>query len=291
MKDSLERFLFDGLPVRGEIVQLDATYKEVLTRHPYPPVLQKRIGELLAAAALLTATIKLDGTLVMQLRGNGPLKMLVVECTSEMTMRATARWEGLIANDATLAELIGQGQFSIMIDPQDGETYQGIVGFEKGQSVAQIIETYMQRSEQLDTKLWLTADGETAGGLLIQKLPDGHGHGDDDGWDRVNALSQTIQDEELLNLPLRETLYRLYNEEKVRIFDPVFPSFACTCSRERVGGMLKMLGKAEIEGLLAEHGHVDVGCEFCNEKYQFDQVDVTQLFIGHGITEVSPQLH
>jgi molecular chaperone Hsp33 len=215
--------------------------------------------------------------------------MLVVECTSEMTMRATARWEGLIANDATLAELIGQGQFSIMIDPQDGETYQGIVGFEKGQSVAQIIETYMQRSEQLDTKLWLTADGETAGGLLIQKLPDGHG--DDDGWDRVNALSQTIQDEELLNLPLRETLYRLYNEEKVRIFDPVSPSFACTCSRERVGGMLKMLGKAEIEGLLAEHGHVDVGCEFCNEKYQFDQVDVTQLFIGHGITEVSPQLH
>ncbi|MDW5416076.1 Hsp33 family molecular chaperone HslO [Iodobacter sp. CM08] len=289
MKDSLERFLFDGLPVRGEIVQLDATYKEVLTRHPYPPVLQKRIGELMAAAALLTATIKLDGTLVMQLRGNGPLKMLVVECTSEMTMRATARWEGLIANDATLAELIGQGQFSIMIDPQDGETYQGIVGFEKGQSVAQIIETYMQRSEQLDTKLWLAADGETSGGLLIQKLPDGHG--DDDGWDRVNALSQTIQDEELLNLPLRETLYRLYNEEKVRIFDPVSPSFACTCSRERVGGMLKMLGKEEIEGLLAEQGHVDVGCEFCNEKYQFDQVDVTQLFIGNGITEVNPQVH
>ncbi|STQ89200.1 Hsp33 family molecular chaperone HslO [Iodobacter fluviatilis] len=289
MKDSLERFLFDGLPVRGEIVQLDGTYKEVLTRHPYPPVLQKRIGELLAAAALLTATIKLDGTLVMQLRGNGPLKMLVVECTSEMTMRATARWEGLISSDATLAELIGQGQFSIMIDPQDGETWQGVVGFEKGQSVAEIIENYMQRSEQLDTKIWLAADGEMAGGLLIQKLPEGQG--DVDGWDRVTALSQTIQDEELLSLPLRETLYRLYNEEKVRIFDPVTPSFACTCSRERVGGMLKMLGKEEIEGLLAEHGHVDVGCEFCNEKYQFDQVDVTQLFIGHGITEVNPQLH
>ncbi|AMC35510.1 Hsp33 family molecular chaperone HslO [Janthinobacterium sp. B9-8] len=289
MKDSLERFLFDGLPVRGEIVQLDATYKEVLTRHPYPPVLQKRIGELLSAAALLTATIKLDGTLVMQLRGNGPLKMLVVECTSEMTLRATARWEGLIPSDATLAELIGQGQFAIMIDPQDGETWQGIVGFEKGQSVAEIIENYMQRSEQLDTKIWLAADGEMAGGLLIQKLPEGQG--DADGWDRVTALSQTIQDEELLSLPLRETLYRLYNEEKVRIFDPVFPSFACTCSRERVGGMLKMLGKEEIEGLLAEHGHVDVGCEFCNEKYQFDQVDVTQLFIGHGITEVNPQLH
>ncbi|NHQ84969.1 Hsp33 family molecular chaperone HslO [Iodobacter sp. HSC-16F04] len=289
MKDSLERFLFDGLPVRGEIVQLDGTYKEVLTRHPYPPVLQKRIGELLAAAALLTATIKLDGTLVMQLRGNGPLKMLVVECTSEMTMRATARWEGLLSSDATLAGLIGQGQFSIMIDPQDGETWQGVVGFEKGQSVAEIIENYMQRSEQLDTKIWLAADGEMAGGLLIQKLPEGQG--DADGWDRVTALSQTIQDEELLTLPLRETLYRLYNEEKVRIFDPVFPSFACTCSRERVGGMLKMLGKEEIEGLLAEHGHVDVGCEFCNEKYQFDQVDVTQLFIGHGITEVNPQLH
>jgi molecular chaperone Hsp33 len=289
MKDSLERFLFDGLPVRGEIVQLDATYKEVLTRHPYPPVLQKRIGELLAAAALLTATIKLDGTLVMQLRGDGPLKMLVVECTSDMTLRATARWEGLIASDASLAELLGHGQFSIMIDPQDGETYQGIVGFEKGQSVAEIIETYMQRSEQLDTRIWLAADSETSGGLLIQKLPDGHG--DADGWDRVTALSQTIQDEELLGLPLRETLYRLYNEEKVRIFDPVTPSFACSCSRERVGSMLKMIGKEEIEGLLAEQGHVDVGCEFCNEKYQFDQVDVTQLFTGHGITEVNPQLH
>lgn len=289
MKDSLERFLFDGVPVRGEIVQLDATYKEVLNRHPYPPVLQRRIGELLAAAALLTATIKLDGTLVMQLRGNGPLKMLVVECTSEMTLRATARWEGLIPNDASLAELIGQGQFAIMIDPQDGETWQGIVAFEPGQSVAEIIENYMQRSEQLDTKMWLAADGEMAGGLLIQKLP--AGEGDEDGWDRITALSQTIQDEELLTLPLRETLYRLYHEEKARIFDPVFPSFACTCSRERVGGMLKMLGKEEIEGLLAEQGHVDVGCEFCNEKYQFDQVDVTQLFIGHGISEVNPQVH
>lgn len=288
MQDVLERFLFDGAPVRGELVQLDATFKDVLERHPYPPVLQKMLGELMSAAALLTATIKLDGTLIMQLHGSGVVKLLVVECTSEMTLRATARWDGDVA-DVSLAELLGHGKFIITLDPNEGETYQGIVGFEPGQSVAQIIENYMARSEQLATRLWLVSGDECAAGLLLQKLP--AGQGDPDAWDHLVTLAETVKEEELLKLPAREVLYRLYHEEEVRVFEPQAPHFACTCSRERVAAMMQMVGREELDGLLEERGHVEISCEFCNTQYSFDAVDLTQVFTGQGVQSAGQQLH
>lgn len=288
MHDVLERFLFEDAPVRGEVVQLDNALKDVLARHPYPAPLARLMGELMAAAALLTATIKLEGALVMQLHGTGSVKLIVVECTSDMTMRATARWDGEVA-DASLAELLGQGKFVITLDPEEGETYQGIVGFELGQGVAQIIENYMLRSEQLDTRLWLACDGESAAGLLLQKLPEDAG--DADAWGRVQLLAGTVKDQELLVLEAEELLYRLFHEETVRVFDPVTPVFACTCSREKVGGMLRMVGREEIDGLLAELGKVEVGCEFCNARYEFDAVDVAQVFSGQGLQEPSAQVH
>lgn len=288
MQDVLERFLFDHAPVRGELVQLDATIAEVLSRHPYPVPLARLIGELMAAAALLTATVKLQGALVMQLHGTGSVKLIVVECSSDMTMRAMARWDGDVA-DVSLAELLGEGKFIITLDPDEGETYQGIVGFEPGQSVAEIIEQYMQRSEQLQTRMWLAFENDRAAGLLLQKMPDAAGTPED--WDRIQHLAATVTKEELLGLEGREVLYRLFHEENVRMFEPAAPNFACTCSRERVGSMLRMIGREEIDGVLKERGKLEVGCEFCNMRYEFDAIDVAQVFAGQGLQESGSQVH
>ncbi|HSC80443.1 MAG TPA: Hsp33 family molecular chaperone HslO [Chitinolyticbacter sp.] len=288
MQDTLERFLFDDAPVRGELVQLDQAYQEVLARHAYPAVLQTLIGELMAAAALLSATLKFDGTLIMQLHGTGVVKLIVVECTSDNTLRATARWEGDVP-ELSLAELLGRGRFVITLEPREGETYQGIVGFEPGQRVNEIIEHYMESSEQLATRLWLAVGQGKAAGLLVQKLP--AGQGDPDAWDRAQRLAETITADELLGLPPREILHRLFHEETVRVFDPASLRFACTCSRERVGGMLKMVGHDEIAGVLEEKGQVDITCEFCGKDYHFDTVDVAQLFAGHGTDPAGRRVH
>ncbi|WP_028454418.1 Hsp33 family molecular chaperone HslO [Chitinilyticum litopenaei] len=287
MHDILERFLFDHAAVRGETVVLRDSFAEVLARHPYPPVLARLLGELLAAGQLLEATLKFDGTLILQLHGKGQLKMAVVEITSKKTLRATARWDGEIP-DVSLAELLGQGgRFVITIDPDDGEPYQGIVGFEKGESVATIIEHYMQRSAQIDTRVWLACDGQIASGLMLQKMPleGGSGAEDEDAWPRVQRLAETITAEELLTLAPREMLHRLFHEETVRMFDPATPKFACTCSRERVGSMLEMVGREEVDSVLAERGQVEIVCDFCGKHYHFDSVDVAQLFAGQGVAE------
>lgn len=290
MHDILERFLFDNEPIRGELVQLDNTFAEVLSRHPYPAPLAKLIGELMASAALLTATIKLQGSLIMQLHGTGSVKLIVVECASDMSLRATARWDGEVC-DNSLADILGQGKFIITLDPEDGETYQGIVGFEPGQSVASIIEQYMLRSEQLETRLWLACSDEKAAGLLLQKMPEKQE--EHEGWERIQLLADTVRSEELLELEGQEVLYRLFHEETVRVFDPVVPTFSCACSREKVGSMLRMLGKEEIDGVLDERGKVEVGCEFCNTRYEFDAVDVTQIFTGQQLSDTagSKQVH
>jgi len=177
----------------------------------------------------------------------------------------------------------------ITLDPAEGETYQGIVGFEAGETVAQIIENYMRRSEQLDTRLWLACGDERAAGLLIQKMP--AGQGDENAWEHLTTLAETVTADELLNLPARDVLYRLYHDEEIRVFEPQTPHFACTCSRERVAGMMKMIGREEVEGIVAERGKVDVGCEFCNASYSFDAVDLAQIFSGSGLAEGSKQVH
>ncbi len=288
MKDVLERFLFEHAPVRGELVQLDATIAEVLARHPYPAPLARLIGELMAAAALLTATVKLQGALVMQLHGTGSVKLIVVECSSDMTMRAMARWDGDVA-DVSLAELLGQGKFIITLDPEEGETYQGIVGFEPGQSVAEIIENYMRRSEQLETRMWLAFGTDRAAGMLLQKMPEAAE--EQEAWERIQHLAGTVTGEELLTLEGQEVLYRLFHEETVRMFEPATPAFACTCSRERVGSMLRMIGREEVEGVLGERGKVEVGCEFCNARYEFDAIDVAQVFAGQTLQDSGAQVH
>lgn len=279
MADTLMRFLFDQAPVRGEVVSLDQTWLEVLQRHDYPPVLQALLGELMAAAALLSATLKFDGALIMQLQGSGALQLLVVECNADLGMRATAKWQGDI-RPLPLRELLGKGRFVITLDPQTGQTpYQGIVGLE-GDSVAAILENYMLRSEQLETRFWLAADTQRATGLLLQKLPEGHG--DPDAWERAQMLAATLTQPEQLEIAPEQLLHRLFHQEDLRLLaeDPV--CFRCSCSRDRVAEMLKMLGIDEVNAALEEQGSVEVKCEFCNERYVFDPVDAAQLFTGDG---------
>jgi len=276
-RDVLQRFLFEHTAVRGEIVQLDAAWREVLGRHDYPPGVRRLLGEMMAAAALLSATLKFSGAMTMQIQGGGPVSLLVVECGADLAMRAVAKWEGAVEDGAALPELVGNGHFVITLDPGEGKkTYQGIVAV-TGDTVAEALEHYMAHSEQLETCLFLAADEWGAAGMLLQKLPGGEDD-DHDAWNRAVQLGNTLTAAELLGLTRHDILRRLYHEEDVRLFDPVAVSFRCSCSRERVAAVLRMLGQDEVNAALAERGQVEVNCEFCNQHYQFDEVDVMHLF-------------
>jgi len=284
--DSLQRFIFENAPIRGEIVHLDATWQAVLERRQYPPRVREVLGELMAAAALLTSTLKFDGRLIMQIQGKGPVSLLVVECTSDRTMRAIAQWQGEIP-DAPLAALVGDGRLAVTIDPLKGkERYQAIVALE-GLTVAEAFENYFARSEQLATRLWLASDPQQAAGMLLQRLPEAE-PSDDDAWMRAVHLGSTITRDELLALPVREIVHRLYHEEDIRLFSRMPVSFRCSCSRARVEAVLRMLGRDEIYSILEEQGSVSVDCEFCGNRYEFDRIDAEQLFAAlHSIPATS----
>ena len=290
--DTLQRFLFERSGVRGELVRLSATWQAVCARQAYPPAIGRVLGEMMAAAALLAATLKFQGALVMQIQGSGPLRLLVVECTAGLALRATAKWAGEPKGD--FAQLLGEGRFAITLDPRDGRpAYQGIVAVEGG-SVAKALEHYMARSEQLPTRLVLTAEGGVAAGLLLQQLPRSAASDplpEADAWDRLRNLAATLSPGELARLPFREILRRLFSEEDVRLFDPEPVHFACSCSRTKVADMLRLLGQEEVTGILAEQGQVTVTCEFCNQRYEFDAVDVAQLFASPLSTPAGSHCH
>lgn len=294
MKDTLHRFLFENLAVRGELVHLDATWQAVLERHNYPLPVQQVLGELMAAVSLLMATLKFNGKLIAQIQGNGPVSLLVVEGASDGSLRATATLKEGQGNfsDETLLGLFGDARLVITLEPEQGERYQGIVLL-TGKNLAAALTDYLLRSEQLDTDLWLVADNKQAAGLLIQKLPDtekiksssnildfdsAEENIDLDGWNRIQQLSSTIKDEELLELNAEEVIHRLYHEEDVRLFDAEPVSFRCDCSRERVANMLISLGSEEVHSMIKELSKIEVACEFCNHNYSFDAVDAEQLF-------------
>jgi molecular chaperone Hsp33 len=314
--DQLQKFMFSAAPVRGEIVSLRNTWQEVLLRRKYPAPVRDVLGEMMAACALLSANLKFNGTLIMQIFGDGPVKMLVVQCSSNLTMRATAKFsrEALesIGERPAFAELLNakdHGRCVITLDPLDKQPgqqpYQGIVPLngEDGplQSMAQVLEHYMHHSEQLDTRLWLAANTERAVGMLLQKLPgDGGivphaGEHDADTWNRVCTLGGTLSQDELLNEEPETVFKRLFWQESVRHFAPASTRFECSCSREKVGSMLKMLGREEVDSVIDEHGHVEIHCEYCNQRYEFDPVDVAQLFVAGvaaaGVAAAVPQRH
>lgn len=276
MSDTLQRFLFEHAPIRGEMTQLAATWQAVTERHDYPPPLRRALGELMAAGALLAATLKFSGTLILQLHGSGPVKLIVVECSSDHAMRATAKWEGEIP-EGGLRALLGSGRFAISLVPESGQqSYQGIVDLE-ADSIAAALEHYMATSEQVETRLWLACDDRRAAGLLLQKLPD-HDAADSDAWPRAGQLAATVTAGELLGLEPSRLLHRLFHEEDLRVFEPRPVYFRCSCTRDRVVGMLRMLGRDEVRSVVAERGEVEVRCEFCNRRYAFDAVDSEEMF-------------
>jgi molecular chaperone Hsp33 len=289
MSDSLQRFLLEGTPVRGEIVRLDATWRAILERRDYPEPLKKLLGEMVAAGALLSATLKFDGALIMQMQGEGPVRLLVVEVTSEHTLRATAKWEGEIVSGG-IRELLGNGKFVITIAPDSGkQAYQGVVSLD-GDTVSEVLEHYMAKSEQLDTRLWLASDESKAGGMLLQRLPE-HPEYDEDAWNRATTIGETISNKELLTLSARDIIHRLYHQEDIRLFEERPTAFRCSCTRERVTAMLRLLGKEEVQSILAERGHVEVGCEFCGRQYVFDPVDAEQVFASEIQTSAGLTKH
>lgn len=277
MTDSIQRFVFEDAPVRGQLVQLDATWKAVLQRHDYPAAVSAVLGELMAASALLADTVKFSGALVMQLQGQGDLQLMVAECTSELGMRATAQWQDSLQG-GSLKQMLGDGRFAITLMPGAAaqQSYQGIVALD-GETLAEMLQHYMHRSEQIDTRFWLAADGSRAAGLLLQRLP-GEPEADDT-WDRARHLSATLTRDELLALPASEIIRRLYHEVDVRVFRPHPLRFACSCSAERAASTLRMLGREEVRSIIAECGSVEIRCEFCNARYSFDPLEAETLFV------------
>lgn len=279
MTDQIQRFLFDDTNVRGEIVTLEAAYQEVLDKHAYPTPVNRLLGELLSAVALLTETVKLDGTLSMEVRGDGAVSLLMAESNPGGELRAIVRLSethDLPGDDAGFREWLGDGRIVITLDPQEGNRYQGIVALD-ADDLASCLEDYFSRSEQLPTRLWLAADGQRAAGLLLQQLPNDAANKDPDAWERTVHLASTLRDDELLGLKQRELLFRLYHEEVIRVFDPKALRFGCTCSHERIAQALYNLGAAELRDILAEQKAIDTQCHFCNTRYHFGAAEIESL--------------
>ncbi|WP_300272737.1 Hsp33 family molecular chaperone HslO [Halomonas sp.] len=279
MTDQIQRFLFDNTNVRGELVTLEQAYAEVLDRHDYPAPVNRLLGELVAAVALLTDTVKLDGTLSLEVRGSGPLALLMAESNPGGELRAIARLAEdaeMPADDAGFRELLGDGQIMITLDPREGHRYQGIVALDQ-ESLAACLAAYFAQSEQLPTRLWLAADGQRAGGLLLQRMPDESQNQDVDAWERTLHLADTVKAEELTGLAPEELLHRLYHEETVRVFAPKPLRFGCTCSRERIAGALVTLGAEELRDVVAEQGGIETQCHFCHSRYAFSAEEVEAL--------------
>jgi molecular chaperone Hsp33 len=311
--DQLHKFLFEGLPVRGMLVRLDASWRELLSRrssrddggHAFPAPVRALLGEMAAAGCLMQANLKFNGALILQVFGDGPVKLAVAEAHPDLSFRATAKVVGPVPATAQLEAMLnvhGKGRCAITLDPKDRlpgqQPYQGVVPLhgdqrEPLQKLSEVLEHYMLQSEQLDTKLVLAANDEMAAGLLIQRLPlagdanlggsgavarDEDQIGRNEDYNRIALLAGTLTAEELLTLEPDVVLRRLFWQEKLTRFEPKAPRFACSCSRHRVAGMLRGLGRDEIDSIVAERGDVEIGCDFCGLQYRFDPVDVGELF-------------
>ncbi len=322
----VHKFLFDGVPVRGVLVRLTDAWTEILRRRAsvsgaYAAPVQNLLGEMAAAVTLMQSNIKFNGALVFQVFGDGPVKLAVAEVQSDFGLRATATVVGDVAPDARLSALVNlnhEGRCAITLDPKDRlpgqQAYQGVVplsldAYTKIESLSQVLEHYMQQSEQLETTIVLAADDKVAAGLLIQRLPlagvanlagassrredeiDSH-----EDYRRISILASSLQRDELLTLDSDTILRRLFWQEKLRSLrgapGDALPHFFCTCSRERVGKMIVGLGQEEAQSILVERGEIEVGCEFCGAQQRFDAVDVGQLFSdGIKMPEIGPGLH
>lgn len=276
MNDLIQRFIFDETDIRGELVRLDQTYSDTLAAHQYQPAVARLLGEFLAAAALLSAILKFEGTFTLQARSEGQLPLIMAESSSDYKLRAIARSaDHAVSKD--FHSLLANGQLAITIQPNKGQRYQGIVALE-GDSLAECLQAYFRQSEQLSTRIWLHSDGERCAGLMLQELPDsGINEQRHISWEHVTRLADTLSNEELLTLDFEQLLYRIYHQEQLRLFDPAAVTFHCSCSEQRTLSAIRALGEQELKEILAEQGAIDINCEFCHQHYHFDQAAIETL--------------
>jgi len=317
------------MPVRGMLVRLTDAWQDILARRAantatgaYPQPVRQLLGEMAAAGVLMQGNIKFNGALILQIFGDGPVKVGVVEVQPDLSLRATCSQVGEVAADATLSQMVNvnnQGRCAITLDPKDRlpgqQPYQGVVPLfgdqgEKLENISEVLEHYMLQSEQLDTVMVLAADDKVATGLLIQRLPiEGEGNlagqvdsvereallGRSEDFSRIAILAKSLKREEMLTLDAETILHRLFWEEPIARFEPLVgetgPRFACSCSHERVGNMIRSLGVAEAESIIAEQGQIEVGCDFCGAQYRFDPVDAAGLFISPVAVPGEPSVH
>jgi len=288
--DQLHRYLFEQFAVRGELVTVSETWKQILENHNYPLPVKTLLGELLVATSLLTATLKFAGDITVQLQGDGPMTLAVINGNNQQQMRGVARVQGDVPENADLKTLVGNGFLVITISPEEGERYQGVVGLE-GDTLAACLEDYFMRSEQLPTRLFIRTgevDGQpAAGGMLLQVLPAQDAQTND--FEHLTTLTETIKAEELFNLSATDVLWRLYHEEEVTVYDPQSVEFKCTCSRERCAGALKTLPDEEIDSIMAEDGEIDMHCDYCGTHYVFNSMDIAE--IRNNASPADPQVH
>ncbi|WP_369856309.1 Hsp33 family molecular chaperone HslO [Candidatus Thalassolituus haligoni] len=279
--DQLQRFSFDAAPIRGEVAHVNTTYQDILSRQSYPLPIRIALGQLLAATALMSASLKFKGRLTLQMRLSGNISLLQAETNEQGQLRAIARYDTEQSSDALGFD--HEGQLVITLEPDQGQRYQGITSITEG-NIATALEDYFNQSEQLPSRFWLTSDGNQAAGFMLQKLPasqhnsDNQQEIDQDAWDRVAHLAATIKDEELLTLENDQLLQRLYHEEDVRVYPATVLSFACTCSRARLANALHQVGYQALTEMLEESGSISINCEFCQQHYEFGQHDLTELF-------------
>ncbi len=280
-QDQFQRFIFEHSQVRGAWVQLSDSYTGITQQADYPARVKALLGQTLAASVLMSSSLKFEGTLSLQAKGDGPVRLFMAECSHDRFIRGLAQFKEGAANSDSLHELLGKGQMAITITPEQGQRYQGVVPREHD-SLAECLEDYFARSEQIATSLLLFSDDTRSAGLMLQRLPGGT-EPDDDLWQRVNHLASTVKPEELLALDSETILHRLFHEEEVRVFaaDPV--AFRCSCSEQRTQSALKAIGQEECYSILDERGDIEMDCQFCHAQYRYDRNDIDRLFLGHAL--------
>lgn len=288
-QDLFHRFLFEAAGMRGELVQMAASWQAVTDKHHYPDDISSVLGHALTATLLMSGTLKAEGSLILQAKTDGIINSLIAQADHNRIVRGLARWEQ--DKRAQQASMLGNGQLVMTIEQAKGQRYQGVIPVDNGATLAATLEHYFIQSEQLQTRFWLAADNNHAAGLMIQELPDAKSEDNKENRNRIIMLAETITDEELLTVPAEQLLHRLFHEEDVRLFEPEPVIFRCHCSTEKVESTIQLLGQAEAEDIIKEQGSIGINCEFCNREYRYDAVDIAKLFSASIASDSSQQKH
>jgi len=283
--DRVRRFVLENHPIRGHDARLARAWLELREHQDYPPAVQQLLGEAVAAVVLLAATLKFDGTLTLQLQGKGLVSLLVAQCTHDFKVRGMVR-HAPIGDGAAFRSLAGDGQIIVTVEATDrASSYQGVVPI-TGDSLAECLEEYFVRSEQLPTRVLLAATPGVVAGMLVQRLPGEGGKQSFDpaalesAWMKVDHAMAALTGQELLETDVETRLVKMFGDDEVRVFGALGVRHECRCSRERVANVLRSLGAEEVRSVIAEQGTCTVTCEFCQKPYKFDAIDVEQLFTG-----------